>query len=144
MPATAAKVRQYEGMFLFGTAAGTNVDGALATVRQLVEKHGGEVIVLKKFDERRLAYEIKKNKRGLYVLCYFRGNTETPNQITREVNLGNDVLRLLIVDASHLSEAEMNAVEPQKYEPGEERRGRRPAMAASDEDGDDDSSEDDE
>ena len=40
--------RNYEGMFLFGTAATANVDAALATVRGFIEKHGGSVHVLKK------------------------------------------------------------------------------------------------
>ena len=35
------------------------------------EKVGAEIISFKKWDERRLAYEIKGNKRGLYFLCYF-------------------------------------------------------------------------
>ncbi|MEM6560440.1 MAG: 30S ribosomal protein S6 [Planctomycetota bacterium] len=131
MSATATELRQYEGMFLFGTAAGANLDNALQIVTDLVTKHGGEIIVLKKFDERRLAYEIKKNKRGLYVLCYFNGPPESVGAITRDVNLGSDVLRLLIVDASHMTEEEMHAVEAQKYEPAsEDRRRPRPAEGA--------------
>jgi len=32
---------------------------------------------MRKWDERRLAYEIKKQKRGLYILCYFKAPTPT-------------------------------------------------------------------
>ncbi|MEM8873223.1 MAG: 30S ribosomal protein S6 [Planctomycetota bacterium] len=131
MSATATELRQYEAMFLFGTAAGANLDNAMKIVTELVTKHGGEILVLKKFDERRLAYEIKKNKRGLYMLCYYKGEPSSVAAITRDVNLGSDVLRLLIVDASHLTVEEMEAVEAQKYEPAsEERRRPRPTEGA--------------
>lgn len=139
MPATEKVLRQYEAMFLFGTAIGANLDNALKIATNLVTKHGGEIIVIKKFDERRLAYEIEKNKRGLYVLCYYNGPTDSVAAITRDVNLGTDVLRLLIVDASHMTEDEMNTVEAQKYEPAaEERRRPRPSEGAAPEAGNDD------
>jgi len=65
-----AKTSQYEAMFLFGQAAAQDLEGALNQVRQIVERHGGQVLVLKRWDERKLAYEIKKQKRGTYVICY--------------------------------------------------------------------------
>ena len=122
------KTRQYEAMFLFGTSAAANLDATLDRVRKLVEGGGGEIMLLKKFDERRLAYEIKKQKRGLYVLCYYKGLPDTVAKITREVNLSDDVLRLMVISADHLGQAEMEAVQPQKYEPydPEAARPRRP------------------
>ena len=126
----ADKTRTYEGLFLFGTAAGTNLQGTLDRVAKLVTDAGGEVILNKKFDERRLAYEIKKQKRGLYVLCYFSAPNTTVSAIDREVRLSDDVLRHLIISADHLSREEMEAMEPQKYEPIEldpDRPRRRPA-----------------
>jgi small subunit ribosomal protein S6 len=124
--------RQYEAMFLFGTAASANLEGTLDRVRKLVESHGGDIILLKKFDERRLAYEVKKQKRGLYVICYYHAEPTANAAITREVNLSDDVLRLMIISADHLNQDEMEAVEPQKYEPfdPEAARPRRPAMAS--------------
>ena len=67
--------RDYEGMFLFGTAATANVEEALNTVRGFIEKHGGSIRVLKKWDDRKLAYDVAKQQRGLYVLSYFNAPT---------------------------------------------------------------------
>jgi small subunit ribosomal protein S6 len=69
----ATATKQYEAMFLFGQAAAQDLDGAITQVRTIVERHGGEILVLKKWDERKLAYEIAKQKRGTYVICYYRG-----------------------------------------------------------------------
>ena len=110
---SAKRTGTYEALFLFGTAATTDVDGSVKQVEELVKKHGGEIILCKKWDERKLAFEIKKNKRGLYVLCFFRG-MGVNEKITRDVNLSEEILRVLITDASHLTEDEMRAQEPQQ------------------------------
>jgi small subunit ribosomal protein S6 len=109
----AKKMRQYEGMFLFGQATTQDLEGALTFVRTLVERHEGTVLVLKKWDERKLAYEIGKQKRGTYVLCYFSAPSSSVTPIERDVNLSDHVLRVLITTADHMNQKEMEAVEPQ-------------------------------
>ena len=101
---------------------------ASRTVRGIIERHGGKILVIKKWDERKLAYEIKKQKRGLYVIAYFTapGNAVAP--IERDVNSREEVLRVLITDADHLNQNEMEAVEPQPIQPREERSWDRPPM----------------
>ncbi len=113
--------RQYEAMFLFGAAAAAEAEKAITTTRGIIERHGGSVIVAKKWDERKLAYEIKGQKRGLYVITYFTAPAAAIGPMERDVNLSEEVLRVMITDAAHLNEAEMNAVEPQPIQPREER-----------------------
>ena len=115
--------RDYEGMFLFGTAATTNVEGALSTIRSFIEKHGGTIHVLKKWDDRKLAYEIAKQQRGLYVLAYFNAPTLAVANIDRECRLSDEVLRALILDGSHVTVKEVEAMTPERPEPRQERGG---------------------
>lgn len=112
---------QYEGMFLFPASAASEVEGSIKTTRGIIERHGGKVLVIKKWDERKLAYEVKKNKRGLYIVAFFTAPGTAVGQIERDVNLSEDILRVLITRADHLNETEMNAVEPQPIIPREER-----------------------
>ena len=134
--------RNYEGLFLFGTASTSNVDEASSTIRGFIEKHGGSVHVLKKWDDRKLAYEVDKQTRGLYLLSFFEAPPSSVGAIEREVNLNDTVLRCLITDASHLSTAEVEAMEPQKPEPkpemDEEGRPVRRRPADEDDSGSDD------
>ena len=60
----ATKLNQYEAMFLFGAGFAADVDKAIGLARGIIEKHAGQVLVAKKWDERKLAYEITGNKRG--------------------------------------------------------------------------------
>jgi small subunit ribosomal protein S6 len=112
---------QYEAMFLFGPSALADLDAAVKTAQAMVERHGGSVILIKKWDERKLAYEIKKQKRGTYIICYFTAPGKALAPIERDVNLSEDILRVLITRADHLSKEEMAAVEPQPIQPREER-----------------------
>ncbi len=112
----AKRIGQYEAMFLFPAGAAIDVEGAIKMARGLIEKHGGEVLVIKKWDERRLAYEISGQKRGLYIIAYYRGPGASVSAIDHDVNLSEQILRVLIVKADHLNEQEMNAVEPQPIE----------------------------
>ena len=102
---------QYEGMFLL--PGGGEAEASIKRVRDIIEKHGGTVLVIKKWDDRKLTFEIKKQKRGLYIIAYFTGPGQMIAPITRDVNLAEDFLRVLITDASHLSQTEMERVEPQ-------------------------------
>ena len=105
--------KQYEGMFLLPAGASADVDGSITAVRGIIERHGGEILTIKKWDERKLAYEIKGQKRGLYVITYFRAPGKAVTAIEREVNLSENMLRVLVTHADHLNQEEMNAVEPQ-------------------------------
>src|SRR5438045_1386493 len=119
--AKTAKTNQYEGMFLFGAGAATEPQAAEATVRKFIEAHGGKTLVLKKWDERKLAYEVGGNKRGTYFLALFTAPGGSVTQIERDVRLSEEVLRCIILKADHLTAEEIQNHEPQKPEPREER-----------------------
>ena len=126
--ADAARLNVYEAMFLLGPAAATAGDAGVGICRGMIERHGGQITVIKKWDERKLTYEIKKQKRGLYIIAYFTAPGEAIAPIERDVNLSENILRVLVSDASHLNADEMNAVEPQPIQPREERAWDRPPM----------------
>jgi len=108
-------------MFLFGSGAATEPQASEATVRKFIETHGGNILVLKKWDERKLAYEVGGNKRGTYYLSLFTAPSAAVAQIERDVRLSEEVLRCMILKADHLSAEEIQNHEPQKPEPREER-----------------------
>jgi small subunit ribosomal protein S6 len=111
-------VNQYEGMFLLPAG---DVDAAIKLVRGIIEKHAGSVMVIKKWDERKLAYEIGTHKRGLYILAYFSAPGSIVSAVERDVTLSDNVLRVLVTKADHMNVEEMNKVEPQPIQPREER-----------------------
>ena len=117
-----AKLNQYEAMFLFPPTGTMELQGSLDFAKQIIERHGGQIIVLKKWDERKLCYEIGGQKRGLYIIAYFRAPGEAVAHIERDAKLSEQVLRVMVMRAAHLNETEMNAVEPQPIAPPREER----------------------
>ncbi len=68
----AQEQQQYEAMFLLGPIGTAEPEKALGLCRGVIEKHGGQIIVIKKWDERKLAYEVEGQKRGTYIIAFFR------------------------------------------------------------------------
>jgi len=104
-----AHPRLYEGLFLMGQrySAG-DLDAAMSTVRQILDRAGAEELALRKWDDRRLAYEIEGQKRGLFLLALFR---VTPAQIAnmeRDVNLSDEIVRVMFTRCDHMGETEIN------------------------------------
>lgn len=94
-----ATMNTYEGMFLFPQIASSDLKTAQEHVEYLIGRGAGEIISLAKWDERRLAYEIKGNRRGLYFLTYFKATGEGAIEIERQVNLSEQLLRAMILKA---------------------------------------------
>jgi small subunit ribosomal protein S6 len=104
---------QYEAMFLMGPTAAQDLDGAMTLCRSMIERHAGQVMVIKKWDERKLAYELEGQKRGTYIIAYFRAPGNAVTAIERDVKLNEQVLRVMVLRADHMNQQEMEAVEPQ-------------------------------
>lgn len=111
---TSPRVNVYEGMFLFPQAASADLAGAVDHLRSILERSDAEIISLVKWDERRLAYDIKGNKRGIYFLVYFRAPGANLAKIERDCNLSEQLLRAMVLRAEHVSEETMADAEGQQ------------------------------
>ena len=88
----------YEGMFLLDSGrAGKEWDGARLEVEGILEKYGAVVRRSGRWDERKLAYEIKGHRRATYMLVYFMAPSDAIDQVRRECVLNTLVLRNMIL-----------------------------------------------
>ena len=105
---------QYEAMFIIGQSQAADLTGVIAHINEVLSRGHAEVIAMKKWDERRLAYEIRGQKRGLYILVYFKAPGVDVAHIERDCNLSEKILRTLILRADHLTQDEMTATDGRK------------------------------
>ena len=104
-----AQARLYEGFFLMSQSGlAGDLSAGLEHVQQLIERRGGEVVSLRKWDERRLAYEIEGQRRGTYLLSLFRAEPAQIASMERDCNLSELVVRVMFTRADHLGETEIN------------------------------------
>lgn len=73
-------------------------------------KHGGSILSARRWDERRLAYPIKGQNRGTYLLVYFSADTQSLPAIRRDLQFNESVLRSMLLECA---EVPQGAYEPE-------------------------------
>jgi small subunit ribosomal protein S6 len=90
-------IRLYECMWVVDANTGReDYTKVVASLKEIVEKGGGSWVNGDKWEERRLAYPIKKKKRGLYIISHFSAPTDNVIKIDRQAKLSDLVLRHMI------------------------------------------------
>ena len=120
---SSARVGEYEVMFLASQGAAATLGQLIEHINEVFNRAGAEVIALRKWDDRRLAYEIDKQKRGVYFLAYIRCPGDMIAHIERDVVVSEQLMRVLVTKADHLTLDEMRAHD-QRQQLGDEARMR--------------------
>jgi len=113
-------MKLYEAMFLVDSAEATaDWDGVNTIIRNILERAGAEIVSIRKWDDRKLAYDISGKSRGTYILCYFRADGGRIREIERDVQLSERIMRALILSAEHMSQEDIEkdtpATQAEKY-----------------------------
>ncbi len=101
------KTKTYEGMFLLSTV-GVNFEAASEPVRNVLGRYQAEVLMLKPWDERKLVYDIRGHKRGMYALSFFRVDPARVAEIEHDCQLDERLLRVLILRRDRLTQEEID------------------------------------
>ncbi|MDJ0974167.1 MAG: 30S ribosomal protein S6 [Planctomycetota bacterium] len=92
------RTNEYEAMFLLeNNAATADFEGTAGQVDEILTKHGAELVMKEKWDERKLAYEIKGQRRATYYLVYFRAPPASIDEVEVDLGLNEIVLRHLFI-----------------------------------------------
>jgi small subunit ribosomal protein S6 len=101
----------YEGMFLVPPSQ-SDFEHAGKPIRAVLDRSEAEILSIKPWDERRLAYDIRGNRRGLYVLTYFKVAPGRISEIEHDCQLSEDILRVLILRRDHLTDEQIQSQTP--------------------------------
>ncbi len=90
-------MRHYEGLFLFASRENKpDFAGIEQHVGEVLAKHGAKIVKTQKWAERKLAYEVKKSRRGAYLLVYLDAEPTVIPEIRRDFQISERILRFLI------------------------------------------------
>ena len=101
---------QYELFYLVGERQEANLETIKESVKSLLISFGTKLIEPELSEKRKLSYEIKHQRKGVYVTRRFElpeneEKIESPLQeMTKKMNLNNDILRFIIVKTDDLPE----------------------------------------
>jgi small subunit ribosomal protein S6 len=92
-------MHKYELLYIIPTQfADTEIDGLREKVAGMITATGATVTRNESLGKIKLAYPIKHQRHGTYVLVYFTAEPNTIAGIDRQFRLSDEVLRHLIVD----------------------------------------------
>lgn len=120
-------MRRYEQIIILRPSLSEDeITKIIENTGQLIEQDGGAIIFLNKWGMRKLAYPIKKEVQGYYVLCDFAASPEVVSEIERKYRIDDSVLKYLTIKVADAisaeeietarSEAEAKAISPEADE----------------------------
>jgi small subunit ribosomal protein S6 len=120
-------------MFLVDSALATaDWEGTLGVVENILKRADAEVVAIRKWGERKLAYDIERKTRGTYILAYFKAEGRRIAGIEKDVLLSEKIMRVLILGTEKrppgLIEADIKGeprIEPEGFREREEPEPRR-------------------
>ncbi|MBN2595099.1 MAG: 30S ribosomal protein S6 [Sedimentisphaerales bacterium] len=108
-----AEKKLYEGMFLVDSAkAASDWDGVNTAIKRILDRAEAEIVSIRKWDDRRLAYDIKGVSRGTYLLCYFRADGRQIQSIEKAFQLSETIMRVLILSTDQMSQEDIEKDTP--------------------------------
>lgn len=70
--------------------------GVAAEVTKIIEDHGGEILVNRLWEERKLAYPINGHNKGTYWISYFNMDGSRLVEFNRACQLDERIMRVLV------------------------------------------------
>ena len=112
-------MRQYETLFIVTPDSSEEDLKAIASkIRGVVTGMNGIVASYDEQGRKKLAYSVKKQNKGYYVLMDYVGSADIVSEIERNMRLDDRVLKYLTVKLA--DEVDPESIEPAKSEPPEE------------------------
>lgn len=103
----------YEGLFLVDSGeAAADWNGINDVIEKVLARGDAEIVSTRKWDERRLAYDIAGKSRGTYILVYFHGDPAKISAIERTVQLSEQIMRVLILRTDWMSKEDIEKDTP--------------------------------
>ena len=88
----------YESIFIINpNLPDDETNGIIKKMQDVVAKQGGEMIKFEDWGKKKLAYEIKKQKRGHYAFFQFKAAPAAVSELERTYKMTDSVIKFLTV-----------------------------------------------
>ncbi len=103
----------YENMVILNAAiSDEEADAAVNKIRDLVSGQGGEVLKVEVWGRRKLSYEIKKQKKGLYVLLFYKAPAATIKKLEDFYKVFDTVMKYMVIKLEAKQAQSLEKAEP--------------------------------
>ena len=103
---------KYESMLIARQDLGqSQVNDIVATLSDAIKKEGGEVVNVDNWGLKSLAYRIKKNRKGYYVVLNISAPANAIFEFERLARLNEDIIRFMTVKVDEFSSKDDKAAD---------------------------------
>ena len=90
-------LRTYEALYIvFAHLSDDEIQTVASGVEELITSSGGAIVRSENWGKRRLAYVVKAQKDGVYILVRFQAETDFIDQLESRFRLSEHILRPLV------------------------------------------------
>ena len=112
----------YENMVILNAAiSDEEADAMINKIRELITNQGGEVLNVDVWGRRKLSYEIKKQKKGLYVLLFYKAPSATIKKLEDFYKVSDAILKFMVIKLDAKQIQDLEKVEPVTEPPAEQK-----------------------
>ncbi len=91
-------LREYETIYILKPdTIGDTVADVNKRVRGIIEESGGKILKVDNWGKRRMAYEIKKERKGVYLYWQYLGSPEIVTEFERNLRMLDPVIRYMTI-----------------------------------------------
>ena len=91
----------YESIFIVRpTLSDEEVNKIIEKIRGMLEKKGGKVLSTENWGKKKLAYGVKKEKKGTYLLFRFKGDGKLVAELERQCLIDDALIKFLTVKSN--------------------------------------------
>ena len=90
-------MRKYEIVFIIKSLDEDATNAVIEKFSKLIAANGGEIVKEDRWGKKRLAYDIKKESEGYYVLFYVKCEPPCVNECDRDMKITDEILKPMIV-----------------------------------------------
>lgn len=110
----------YENIVIFDAAlTDEETDAAISKIKEIIAGNGGEVLKVDIWGRKKLAYEIKKQKKGLYVLLFYKTPSTTLKKLEEFYKVFDAILKFMIIKLGSKQISNLEKLEPVPEQKGE-------------------------
>ncbi len=90
-------MKKYELMFIVNVANEETIKAAIEVVKATIAKIGGTIDKEDEWGKRQLAYEVKHQNEGYYVVVDFQADPAQIKELDRVIKIHEEIIRHIIV-----------------------------------------------
>lgn len=86
----------YETIFIIKPSlTDEEISKVIEKTKGIIQRGGGEVVVAENWGKKKLAYEVRKEKKGTYIIVHFKGTGATVSELERNYRLDESVIKFI-------------------------------------------------